>query len=198
MSIRLAELKKELFSACRDGDLDRVRRVVAAGVDPKKAISEDYYYWGRPLHTACGYVLSSSVHVVFVSPRISLPSMRDEEVSACSTHMSQVAIPERTLYPPYIGVGTMGAPGARAPLCFSDSYVARLNFIHTDHTALAYRSIEPPFTKLSSYASALLSTVIHLSSVGVQVYLWRTSVSVTVDGGVDRWSKCSITKNFEG
>ncbi len=51
-----------------------------------------------------------------------------------------------------IGVGTMGAPGAGAPL-FSDSYIARLNFIHTDHTAPAYRSIEPPFTKRSSYAS---------------------------------------------
>ena len=33
---------------------------------------------------------------------------------------------------------------------FSDSYIARLNFMHTDHTAL---SIEPPFTKPSSYAS---------------------------------------------
>ena len=41
-------------------------------------------------------------------------------------------------------------------LLFSDSYIAianRLNFIHTDHTALAYRSIEIPFTKPSSYAS---------------------------------------------
>jgi hypothetical protein len=38
---------------------------------------------------------------------------------------------------------------------FSDSYIARLNFIHTDHTALAYRSIEPPFTKPSSYASVI-------------------------------------------
>ena len=44
----------------------------------------------------------------------------------------------------------MGAAGAGVPLCFSDSYIARLNFIHTDHTALA---IEPPFTKPSSYAS---------------------------------------------
>ena len=46
----------------------------------------------------------------------------------------------------------MGAPGAGAPPMFSDSYIARLNFIHTDHTALAYRSVEPPFTKPSSYA----------------------------------------------
>ena len=36
---------------------------------------------------------------------------------------------------------------------FSDSFIARLNFIHSDQTALAYRSIEPPFTKPSSYAS---------------------------------------------
>ena len=53
----------------------------------------------------------------------------------------------------YIGVGTMGAPGAGAPLCFQiELYIARLNFIHTDHTALAYRSLESPFAKPSSYA----------------------------------------------
>ena len=41
------------------------------------------------------------------------------------------------------------------PPMFSDSYIARLDhFIHTDRTALAYRSIESPFTKPSSYASA--------------------------------------------
>ena len=55
----------------------------------------------------------------------------------------------------YIGVGTMGAPGGRCPSMFSNNYIARLNFIHTDHTALAYRSIEPPFTKPSSYASVV-------------------------------------------
>ena len=38
-----------------------------------------------------------------------------------------------------IGVGTMGALGAGVPLAiFSDSYIAALNFLHTDHTALAY------------------------------------------------------------
>ena len=42
-----------------------------------------------------------------------------------------------TAFSLYIGVGTMGAPGAGAPL-FSDCYIARLNFIHSDHTALAY------------------------------------------------------------
>jgi hypothetical protein len=39
---------------------------------------------------------------------------------------------------------------------FSDSYIARLNFIHTNHVSLAYRSIEPPFTKPSSYASDVI------------------------------------------
>ena len=39
-----------------------------------------------------------------------------------------------------IGVGTMGALGAGAPPMLSDSYIARLNFIHADHTALAYRA----------------------------------------------------------
>ena len=41
----------------------------------------------------------------------------------------------------------MVALGAGAPLCYlivSYRYIARLNFIHTDHTALSYRSIEPP------------------------------------------------------
>ena len=44
--------------------------------------------------------------------------------------------------------------GGWCPPMFSDSYIARLNFIHTVHTALAYRSIEPPFAEPSSYASA--------------------------------------------
>ena len=38
-----------------------------------------------------------------------------------------------------IGVGTMGAPGAGAPLCFLIvANIARLIFILSDHTALAY------------------------------------------------------------
>jgi hypothetical protein len=51
----------------------------------------------------------------------------------------------------------MGAPGAGAPPppIFLNSYIARLNFMHTGHTALAYRSIEPPFIKPSSYAPDL-------------------------------------------
>ena len=62
---------------------------------------------------------------------------------------------------PHIGVGTMGAPGAGAPLCF---LIARLNFLHTDHVPLAYRSIESPFTKPSSYAPATTDHT-HLSRV---------------------------------
>ena len=92
MSTRLAELERELFSACEAGNLDRVRRVIAAGVDPKKAIREDYSK-ETPLHTACRYVPSSPLHVVFVPPRSFVPSMRDEGESACSTHMSQSSHP---------------------------------------------------------------------------------------------------------
>ena len=47
----------------------------------------------------------------------------------------------------------LGGSGSWCPPMFSDSYIATLNFIHSDPTALAYRSIEPPFTKPSSYAS---------------------------------------------
>ena len=62
----------------------------------------------------------------------------------------------------HIGVGTMGALGTGAPLCFLiELYIARLNIIHTDHTALAYRSVEPPFTKPSSYAPAAIKPHTH-------------------------------------
>ena len=55
--VRLFELKNELFSACRAGDVDRVRRAIAAGVDPKKAI-KDSFSMETPLHTACEYVIN--------------------------------------------------------------------------------------------------------------------------------------------
>ena len=57
MSTR-AELEKELFSACEAGDVDRVRRVVAAGVDPKKAISKGFFQ-ESPLHRASRYICTS-------------------------------------------------------------------------------------------------------------------------------------------
>jgi hypothetical protein len=57
----------------------------------------------------------------------------------------------------YIGIGTMGTPGAGAPLCLFDSCIPRLNFTHTDHTALAYRSIEPPSIRPSSYTSDIIA-----------------------------------------
>ena len=53
----------------------------------------------------------------------------------------------------HVGVGTMGALWGWCPPMFSDSYVARLNLYTLINTALAYRSIESPFTKPSSYAS---------------------------------------------
>ena len=53
---REAELGKELFRACFAGDVDRVRRAIAAGVDPKKVIDKDWFS-ETPLHTACRYVI---------------------------------------------------------------------------------------------------------------------------------------------
>ena len=57
MSSRQAELEKELFRACKAGDVDRVRGAIAAGVDPKKAIGKDTFSGETPLHTACRYEL---------------------------------------------------------------------------------------------------------------------------------------------
>ena len=53
---RQAELEEELFLACEAGDVDRVRRAIAAGVDPKKAIN-NYSFGETPLHTAGMYVI---------------------------------------------------------------------------------------------------------------------------------------------
>ena len=53
---REAELEGELFSACEAGDVERVRRAIAAGVDPKKAISKDSFIKETALHTASTYV----------------------------------------------------------------------------------------------------------------------------------------------
>ena len=51
----LAELEEELFSACEAGDVDRVRSGIAAGVDPKRAITKDLRKESL-LHTACRYI----------------------------------------------------------------------------------------------------------------------------------------------
>ena len=56
MTTRQAELVGELFRACEAGDVDRVRKAIAAGVDPRKAI-KDTYSKVAPLHTACKYVV---------------------------------------------------------------------------------------------------------------------------------------------
>ena len=59
MSTQRAKLEKKLFSACEAGDVDRVRRIIAAGVDPKKkTINEnDIGLEETPLHAACRYVV---------------------------------------------------------------------------------------------------------------------------------------------
>ena len=59
MSTQRAKLENELFIACQFGDIDRVRRVIAAGVDPKKkTINENYFRIEEtPLHAACRYVI---------------------------------------------------------------------------------------------------------------------------------------------
>jgi ankyrin repeat protein len=64
MSTRQA-VEKELFSACEAGDVDRVRRAIAAGVDPKNAINKAGIFAGRtPLHTACRYVHAVAIKFV--------------------------------------------------------------------------------------------------------------------------------------
>ena len=55
MSTQRAKLEKELFSACEAGEVDGVRRVIAAGVNPKKeAVNKNLKE--TPLHAACRYV----------------------------------------------------------------------------------------------------------------------------------------------
>ncbi len=50
-------LEKELFSACEAGDVERIRRAIADGVNPKKAINNGLIFPGEtPLHVACRYV----------------------------------------------------------------------------------------------------------------------------------------------
>ena len=45
------KLEKELFSACEAGDIDRVRRAIAGGANPKRAVR--YTWLETPLHEAC-------------------------------------------------------------------------------------------------------------------------------------------------
>ena len=57
MTTHQAELEKELFTACRAGDIYRIRKAIAAGVDPKKANNKNLFSNEKtPLHTACEYV----------------------------------------------------------------------------------------------------------------------------------------------
>ena len=49
--------EEELFVACKDGDFERVRSVIADGVDPKKAVNKEYFGFNEtPVHTACRLV----------------------------------------------------------------------------------------------------------------------------------------------
>ena len=47
--------ERELFVACEAGDVERVRRVIADGVDPKKTVDEEFLN-ETPVHTACRLV----------------------------------------------------------------------------------------------------------------------------------------------
>ena len=47
--------ERELFAACEAGDVERVRRVIANGVDPKKAVSKDWLK-ETSVHIACRLV----------------------------------------------------------------------------------------------------------------------------------------------
>ena len=70
MTTRFA-FEEELFSACRAGNVDRVRRAIAAGVDPKKAINNEWNFAGEtPLHTACRYVYCIAVHLPALLPAV--------------------------------------------------------------------------------------------------------------------------------
>ena len=78
---------------------------------------------------------------------------------------------------------------------FSYSYIARLNFLHTDHTALAYRSIESPFTKPSSYASedaiAISLACMNLASASCIIATKTEAVSPTSCNSI-AWLKLEI------
>ena len=63
-------IEKKLFSACEAGDVDRVRRAIADGVDPKTAINKDRIFAGEtPLHTACRYVYHSDTIFILSIPQ---------------------------------------------------------------------------------------------------------------------------------
>ena len=46
---------RDLFEACRRGDITRVRQAVADGIDVEKAFDKSYLNY-TPLHYACKYV----------------------------------------------------------------------------------------------------------------------------------------------
>ena len=53
---KMAELKRDrrLFKACRDGDIDAVKSIVAEGADPRGVRRNPYIYYAESLlHAAC-------------------------------------------------------------------------------------------------------------------------------------------------
>ena len=62
-----AELE-DLFVACRNGDIARVRQAVADGVDVRNVVDKKWYN-RAPLHYACRYVAC-----LILVPRPPLPS----------------------------------------------------------------------------------------------------------------------------
>ena len=51
----LMDLEDKLFEACRDGDLEQIRKLITEGVDPKK-VKRGWTSYGldaTPLHVAC-------------------------------------------------------------------------------------------------------------------------------------------------
>ena len=50
---------RDLFDACRKGDVARVRKAVADGVDVRNVVNNTYFN-STPLHYACEYASFSS------------------------------------------------------------------------------------------------------------------------------------------
>ena len=97
MSSRQAELEKELFRACKVGDVDRVHTAIAAGVDPKtEAIGKDTFSGDTPLHTACRYGLfpeGSTSYTVFIGVGSELWQLVPPLFSDCNNELLHSNIP---------------------------------------------------------------------------------------------------------
>ena len=54
---------EDLIDACKKGDITRVRRAFADGVDVRKVVDKNWYN-RTPLHYACGYVACETHPVI--------------------------------------------------------------------------------------------------------------------------------------